>query len=163
MIGKTSSRAPYVFADVGGELNISYKIELVLYDGNGARLTEPDTREIRKREFTIGRTQGNDLVLVAGNLFKKHCKIVHEQGQIFLMNDSVTYLNGKIAGRITTLSWGDKIYIGHFQLTILESDTSVVSVPGRALRPAPVEGEPRRDPHPGSGFARKNRARRRKK
>ena len=74
-----------------------------------------------KDEVTIGRVQGNDLVLPKGNVSKRHCRIM-VQGSRFSVEDlkstNGTYINGRKIGEPTAISGTDKIYVGDFVLKV---------------------------------------------
>ena len=57
-----------------------------------------------KNEISIGRVQGNDLLLPKGNVSKRHSQVFCREGRFFvadLKSTNGTYLNGR---RITTPS-----------------------------------------------------------
>lgn len=71
--------------------------------------------------ITIGRLQGNDIVLPLGNVSKQHAQIQHKEKEFVVMDigsTNGTYLNGrKIAGP-TPLQEGDKVYVGEFIVSV---------------------------------------------
>ena len=67
-----------------------------------------------KDEITIGRVQGNDIILPKGNISKRHSRIVVKDGKFIIVDlksTNGTYVNGK---KITShqLRAGDMIKIG---------------------------------------------------
>lgn len=101
-----------------------------------------------KKEVTIGRIQGNDVVLPKGNVSKRHSRIVLQDNRFIvvdLKSTNGTYVNGRKINSPLVVKPGDKIYIGDFILT-LEGDPSSVSAdagrPETARPPAaPAEAE----------------------
>lgn len=79
----------------------------------------------KKLEFdeelvSVGRVQGNHVVLPRGNVSKRHAKIEIKNG-VFVLTDmgstNGTYINGRRVTDSTRLRLGDKIYIGDFILS----------------------------------------------
>lgn len=74
-----------------------------------------------QREVSIGRVQGNDLVLPKGNVSKRHCRIEWSDGR-FLVSDqnstNGTYLNRRRISQSTVVRQGDRIYLGDYVLRI---------------------------------------------
>lgn len=70
---------------------------------------------------TIGRLQGNDIVLPLGNVSKKHAEITFSN-DTFTVADigstNGTYLNGRKITGPTLVRPGDKIYVGEFMVSI---------------------------------------------
>jgi len=82
---------------------------------------ETQQLEFDKTDVTVGRVQGNDIVLPKGNVSKKHSRIILK-ANAFSVEDmkstNGTYVNGrKIAGP-TPLFQGDKLYIGDFIIRV---------------------------------------------
>lgn len=79
------------------------------------------SREFEKPEISIGRIQGNDIVLPKSNISKRHARIV-QNGDAFVIIDSKstngTYINGKRIDAPYDLQAGDKIYVGDFTIEI---------------------------------------------
>ncbi len=88
------------------------------------------TREFDKPEVTIGRIQGNDIVLPKSNISKRHARIIRN-GDGFVIIDSKstngTYINGKRIDAPYDLQSGDKIFVGDFTIEI-EADEEEASV-----------------------------------
>ena len=79
-----------------------------------------------KPEVTIGRVQGNDVMLPKGNVSKRHSRIVLKDGRFIIVDlksTNGTYVNGRKITSPLVVKEGDKIYIGDFVLT-LEGDVS---------------------------------------
>ncbi len=119
------------------------------------------TREFDKPEITIGRIQGNDIVLPKSNISKRHARII-QNGDGFVIIDSKstngTYINGKRIDAPYDLQAGDKIFVGDFTIEIeldeSDDDASVSSARDRdededdldeEEAPPPKRREERRD------------------
>src|SRR4029078_3693627 len=88
-----------------------------------------------KPEVTIGRVQGNDIILPKGNVSKRHSRIVLKDNRFIvvdLKSTNGTYVNGRKITARWVVKEGDKIYIGDFVLT-LEGDISASG----SMRPPP--------------------------
>jgi pilus assembly protein CpaF len=81
-----------------------------------------DRREAFDRpEITVGRVQGNDLMLAKGNVSKRHARLLHRDGRFIvtdLKSTNGTYVNGRKISQATIVREGDKIYIGDFVLRV---------------------------------------------
>src|ERR1700754_2493041 len=76
-----------------------------------------------KAEITIGRVQGNDIVLPKGNVSKRHSRIVLKDGKFIIVDlksTNGTYVNGRKITSPLVVKGSDKIYIGDFILSIEE-------------------------------------------
>src|SRR5688500_18580947 len=74
-----------------------------------------------KNEITIGRVQGNDVVLPNGNISKRHSRIVLKDGKFIIIDmqsTNGTYVNGKKITTPQVVKSTDKIYIGDFTLQL---------------------------------------------
>ena len=68
-----------------------------------------------KAEITIGRVQGNDIVLPKGNVSKRHARVLLKDGKFIIVDlksTNGTYVNGRKVERApltagTTLTVGD--------------------------------------------------------
>ncbi|MBE7450396.1 MAG: FHA domain-containing protein [Kofleriaceae bacterium] len=70
-----------------------------------------------KPEVTIGRVQGNDIVLPKGNVSKRHARIVLKDGKFIIVDlksTNGTYVNGRKITSPLVVKEADKIYIGDF-------------------------------------------------
>ncbi|MFO0697430.1 MAG: ATPase, T2SS/T4P/T4SS family [Polyangiales bacterium] len=106
-----------------------------------------------QNEVTIGRVQGNDIILGKGNVSKRHSRLVLKDGRFIvvdLKSTNGTYVNGRKITSPLVVKPGDKIYIGDFILTI-EQEGAVrdsgqpSSIPNdefNAPSPVPVAGPP---------------------
>jgi len=84
---------------------------------------KPRVEEFDQNEITIGRVQGNDIVLPKGNISKRHSRIVLRDGKFIvvdLKSTNGTYVNGKRINSPQVLKEVDKVYIGDFTLTVEE-------------------------------------------
>src|SRR6187399_246421 len=84
-----------------------------------------------KPEITIGRVQGNDVILPKGNVSKRHARIVLKDGKFIIVDlksTNGTYVNGRKITSPLVVKDTDKIYIGDFILGVEEA--------GAASRPA---------------------------
>src|SRR5579864_8807543 len=72
-------------------------------------------------ELSVGRVQGNELMLPKGNVSKRHARLLYRDGR-FIVTDlnstNGTYVNGRKIAQATIVREGDKIYIGDFVLRI---------------------------------------------
>jgi len=94
-----------------------------------------------KPEVTIGRVQGNDIVLPKGNVSKRHARIVLKDGKFIIVDlksTNGTYVNGRKITSPLVVKDSDKIYIGDF---IVGVDDAVSGVegdgPSEATNPPP--------------------------
>ena len=76
-------------------------------------------------ELSVGRVQGNDLLLPKGNVSKQHAKLFYRDGR-FIVTDlnstNGTYVNRRRIQQATVISNGDRIYIGDFVLRVESPD-----------------------------------------
>jgi pilus assembly protein CpaF len=107
-----------------------------------------------KDEVTVGRVQGNDIVLPKGNVSKRHCRVMLQGGKFSvedLKSTNGTYINGRKIADVTPVVGTDKIYVGDFVIR--------VEIPGEATMPPPsassapeagslITALPRRPPPP---------------
>jgi pilus assembly protein CpaF len=72
-------------------------------------------------EISVGRVQGNDIVLPKGNVSKRHARVLYRDGR-FIVTDlnstNGTYVNRRRITQATIVREGDKIYVGDFVLKI---------------------------------------------
>ncbi|MFN0252848.1 MAG: ATPase, T2SS/T4P/T4SS family [Kofleriaceae bacterium] len=102
-----------------------------------------------KPEVTIGRVQGNDIVLPKGNVSKRHARIVLKDGKFIIVDlksTNGTYVNGRKITSPLVVKDSDKIYIGDFIVGVDEAASGVegdgpsestTSPPGGNLAPSP--------------------------
>lgn len=126
-------------------------LQLTINEKGGPSRTE----SFDKDEITIGRVQGNDIILPKGNISKRHSRIVLNEGKfviVDLKSTNGTYVNGKKITGPQVIKSTDKVYIGDFTLTIEFGQNGVQETP--PLRAADDEidlfgGEaPPHDPDP---------------
>ena len=95
--------------------------------------------EFDKLEVTIGRVQGNDIILPKGNVSKRHSRIVLKDGKFIIVDlksTNGTYVNGRKITSPLVVKNTDKIYIGDFILAIEEAGAAAGVAPAPA---APAE------------------------
>jgi pilus assembly protein CpaF len=72
-------------------------------------------------ELTVGRVQGNELMLPKGNVSKRHARVLYRDGR-FIVTDlnstNGTYVNRRRITQATIVREGDRIYVGDFVLRI---------------------------------------------
>lgn len=81
-----------------------------------------------KSEITIGRVNGNDIILPAGNVSKRHARIVLKDGKyivVDLKSTNGTYVNGRKLTSPLVVREDDKIYIGDFLLVVGPPDEMI--------------------------------------
>lgn len=82
-----------------------------------------DARRIvfRSNELTVGRVQGNGLVLPKGNVSKRHARILYREGR-FIVTDlnstNGTYVNRQRIAQATIVRDEDSIFIGDFVIRV---------------------------------------------
>ncbi len=122
--------------------------------------------DFEKSEVTIGRVQGNDIILPKGNVSKRHARVVLKDNRFIvvdLKSTNGTYVNGRKITSPLVVKSGDKIYIGDFILNIDDSAGadgfdgatagSVARTGVPAQRRSRPPGRPAPPPKPsGSGF-----------
>src|SRR5213083_1101142 len=113
--------------------------------------------EFDKPEVTIGRVQGNDIILPKGNVSKRHSRIVLRDGKFIIVDlksTNGTFVNGKRISSPMVLKDADKIYIGDFTLQ-LEGPKAGPVVEPPIVPPKPAAEPPRPEP-PKNGHAAKH-------
>lgn len=90
---------------------------IVIHEKGGS-----ERREIfETTEISVGRVQGNDLMLPKGNVSKRHARMLYRDGR-FIVTDlnstNGTYVNRRRITQATIVREGDRIYIGDFILRI---------------------------------------------
>jgi pilus assembly protein CpaF len=102
--------------------------------------------EFDKAEITIGRVQGNDIVLPKGNISKRHSRIVVKDGKFIIIDmqsTNGTYVNGKKITTPQVVKSTDKIYIGDFTLQLTgngAADAKPAAARGKAAAEEDMEG-----------------------
>jgi len=96
--------------------------------------------EFDKPEVTIGRVQGNDIILPKGNVSKRHSRIVLKDGKFIIVDlksTNGTYVNGRKITSPLVVKGSDKIYIGDFILSIEAEGAAAGTDDGDAPPPPP--------------------------
>lgn len=123
---------------------------IVISEKGGAERRE----SFERPEITVGRVQGNDLMLPKGNVSKRHAKLTVGDAHCVvtdLSSTNGTYVNRRRISQPTTVRAGDRIYIGDFVLRIeLEGQGSLrpaepplVTTAGNGAEPAAVDAADR--------------------
>lgn len=91
---------------------------------------KPMVREFDQAEITIGRVEGNDIVLPKSNVSKRHARIV-KNANAFVVIDAKstngTYINGKRINGPCDLRPGDKIFVGDFTIEVRGDDLNATN------------------------------------
>src|SRR5882672_877761 len=98
-----------------------------------------------KPEVTIGRVQGNDVILPKGNVSKRHSRIVLKDGKFIIVDlksTNGTYVNGRKITSPLVIKPTDKIYIGDFIITVEEPNGASVHAPGASASAPPLPSPP---------------------
>jgi pilus assembly protein CpaF len=119
---------------------------LVIHEKGGAERREM----FEGTEISVGRVQGNDLMLPKGNVSKRHARLLYRDGR-FIVTDlnstNGTYVNRRRITQATIVREGDRIYIGDFILRIEPSSSSTQE----ASAAVPLPSVPPRQPLPTVG------------
>jgi len=78
-----------------------------------------------KVEVTIGRIQGNDIVLPKGNVSKRHARVVLRDGKMIvvdLKSTNGTFVNGRKLTSPIVVREEDHVYIGDFMIALATDD-----------------------------------------
>ncbi|MGB8329559.1 MAG: ATPase, T2SS/T4P/T4SS family [Polyangiales bacterium] len=99
--------------------------------------------DFSKPELTVGRVQGNDIVLSKRNVSKQHARLSLEGEQaivVDLNSTNGTWVNGRKITSPQPLKQGDKIYIADFIITLEPADdgTERASAIPRVSEPPPL-------------------------
>src|SRR5512134_2312117 len=103
-----------------------------------------------KPEVTIGRVQGNDIVLPKGNVSKRHARIVLKDGKFIIVDlksTNGTYVNGRKITSPLVVKDSDKIYIGDFIVGVDEAASAEGDGPPETTTP-PGDRQPAVDVRP---------------
>jgi RNA polymerase sigma factor (sigma-70 family) len=101
--------------------------------------------ELDKPEVNVGRARGNDIILPAGNVSKRHARFVLKDGKVIIVDlrsSNGTFVNGRKITTPLVIKETDRIHIGDFILHV---------EPGERVDPALVA--PRRAAQPPAGPA----------
>ncbi len=107
--------------------------------------------EFDKAEVTIGRVQGNDVILPKGNVSKRHARIVLKDGKFIIVDlksTNGTYVNGRKITSPLVVKDNDKIYIGDFILGVEEPGRMGAAPPAFESAPPPPPPPPAPPPPP---------------
>ncbi|MFZ5894466.1 MAG: FHA domain-containing protein [Myxococcota bacterium] len=113
---------------------------IVIHEKGGAERRET----FDGTEISVGRVQGNDLMLPKGNVSKRHARLLYRDGR-FIVTDlnstNGTYVNRRRITQATIVREGDRIYIGDFVLRIEPAGAPAadasVAVPVPSAQPLP--------------------------
>jgi len=90
---------------------------VIIHEKGGAERRET----FETTELTVGRVQGNELMLPKGNVSKRHARLLYRDGR-FIVTDlnstNGTYVNRRRITQATIVREGDRIYVGDFVLRI---------------------------------------------
>nr|MDQ3368773.1 FHA domain-containing protein [Myxococcota bacterium] len=104
-----------------------------------------------KPEVTIGRVQGNDIVLPKGNVSKRHARIVLKDGKFIIVDlksTNGTYVNGRKITSPLVVKDSDKIYVGDFIIGVDEASQSEGDGPSETTTSPPGDRLPAADMRP---------------
>ncbi len=94
--------------------------------------------KITKRIFTIGKKEGNDLVLDQGSVSRQHCRIIFRDGSYTVQDAGSmngTYLNGRRIMGETPLAHGYVVKIGECEMTFFDEELAARAQAGRSTSP----------------------------
>jgi pilus assembly protein CpaF len=115
---------------------------VVIHEKGGA-----ERREVfETSEISVGRVQGNDLMLPKGNVSKRHARVLHRDGR-FIVTDlnstNGTYVNRRRITQATIVREGDRIFIGDFVLRVESTDPTGDAPPVvQSITPGPRGSSP---------------------
>src|SRR5688572_27461914 len=104
-----------------------------------------------KAEVTIGRVQGNDIVLPKGNVSKRHARIVLKDGKFIIVDlksTNGTYVNGRKITSPLVVKDSDKIYIGDFIVGVDEAGGDDLDRPSETTTAPPNQQQAPQDLRP---------------
>lgn len=110
---------------------------------------QPRRQEFTKSEVTVGRVQGNDIILPKQNVSKRHSRVVVKDGKFIIVDlksTNGTYVNGRKIASPMVIKQSDKIYIGDFILAVEPLDAAGDEPPAPSLRPKAPPPPPRPAP-----------------
>ncbi len=96
--------------------------------------------EFDEEVVTVGRVQGNQIVLPRGNVSKKHAKLEYSGGEFRLTDlnsTNGTYINGRRITETTLIKKSDSVYVGEFILAFESAPSEL------APAPPPIPASPR--------------------
>src|SRR3978361_38770 len=98
-----------------------------------------------KPEVTIGRVQGNDIVLPKGNVSKRHARIVLKDGKFIIVDlksTNGTYVNGRKITSPLVVKDADKLYIGQLIVGVDEAASAESEAPPEPATTPPGDRVP---------------------
>lgn len=103
--------------------------------------------DFTKPELSVGRVQGNDIVLAKRNVSKQHARLTlqNEQAVVVDLNSTNgTWVNGRKITSAQPLKQGDKIYIADFIITLETADerSQTEGAMPRVSEPPPLPNKP---------------------
>jgi pilus assembly protein CpaF len=113
--GSYSTRLAVVISPASGAKAPAFSI--VIHEKGGS-----ERREVfDSAEISVGRVQGNHIVLPKGNVSKRHARLLYRDGR-FIVTDlnstNGTYVNRRRIAQATIVREGDRIYVGDFVLRV---------------------------------------------
>ena len=118
---------------------------------------QPRRQEFTKSEVTIGRVQGNDIILPKQNVSKRHSRIVVKDGKFIIVDlksTNGTYVNGRKIASPMVIKESDKIYVGDFILSVENVESADAGLGANEPSPGMMAGAgasvepPRKAPPP---------------
>jgi uncharacterized protein (TIGR02996 family) len=91
-----------------------------------------------EREVTIGRVEGNHVVLADANVSRRHARLVLRDGKYILVDlksTNGTYVNGRKLTSPLVVKENDRIYIGDYTLAIEDDESESEQTAERPLAP----------------------------
>lgn len=109
--------------------------------------------DFSKSELTVGRVQGNDIVLAKRNVSKQHARLTLKDDQALVVDlgsTNGTWVNGRKITSPHPLKKGDKIYIADFILTVepANDDAERRSAAPSVSEPPPIPTQSTAPPPP---------------
>ncbi len=86
-----------------------------------------DRVKVSKRIFTIGKKEGNDLVLDLGGISRQHCRVIFRDGAYSIQDAGSmngTFLNGRRIMGETPIQHGSQIRIGECEIVFFDEETA---------------------------------------
>jgi hypothetical protein len=101
-----------------------------------------ESYELRDGETSIGRVDGNEIILNSSKISKKHCVLIVSNGQVVLKDQGSsngTFVNGVLT-KIKPVAPGDRISVGDVTMELNETPThsNVIAFPGQHTYHQPV-------------------------
>jgi uncharacterized protein (TIGR02996 family) len=117
---------------------VAVVVDIVEKGGAETRLSFDDTLEV-----TIGRVEGNHIMLSLGSVSKRHARLVLKDGKMIIVDlksTNGTYVNGRKITSPLVIRETDNIYIGDYKLTFRigddeldEDDTAEIDITEQRL------------------------------